>query len=851
MKRAILIDGNNLVFRSYYATAYSGTILKNSKGVSTNAVLGFVKMINKIINEEKPEFIMVAFDKGKSFRHEKYKDYKAGRSKTPPELLEQFPICKEILEYMGITSIEIDNFEADDIIGTFAKMADIDKMYDATIISSDKDLLQLISHDVDVKLLKQKDYEIMNEKTFQEKYGIEPIKIIDLKALMGDASDNIPGVKGIGEKTALKLIKEYNSLENLYNNIDNIKGKTKEKLISSKEDAFFSKELATIYKDINFNITFEDLKRKEINEEKLIKKYKELELFSLLKTVEKDTIISDINYIKVKDINEIKLENEYAYYLEVNKENYHNAEIIGMSFTDSKNTYYLDKKIIKNLKELPKGKKYTYDYKKSYCVFKNNNILFDNVIFDYYIGSFLLEKNSKDDISYIAGVNGYNILSYKELLKSDDLEKNISLKSKFIYEKSKDLIKELEENNMLDLYKKIEHPLIEVLAKMELNGIKVSVDKLKEMSEELAIKIELISKTIYNYAGETFNISSPKQLGEILFGKMSLPYKARKKDSYSTSHDVLVNLTNKHPIISYILEYRELTKLKSTYLDSLASYIKEDGKIHTIFKQLGARTGRLSSVDPNLQNIPVRTTEGRKIRKAFIPEFDYILTSDYSQIELRVLAHMSDCTDMINAFNNSEDIHNKVASDIFSVPVEAVTKNMRRSAKAVIFGIVYGISSWGLGENLSISPKEAKEYIDKYLDLYPGVKKYMDNIVEETKEKGYTKTLFNRKRTIDEINNPNYMIRMQGERMALNSPVQGTSADIMKMAMIKMDEELVKNNMKTKMIIQVHDEMVFDVPKEELEKLQKLVKNVMENVCKLKVNLKAEVDQGKNWYEAK
>lgn len=851
MKRAILIDGNNLVFRSYYATAYSGTILKNSKGVSTNAVLGFVKMINKIINEEKPEFIMVAFDKGKSFRHEKYKDYKAGRSKTPPELLEQFPICKEILEYMGITSIEIDNFEADDIIGTFAKMADIDKMYDATIISSDKDLLQLISHDVDVKLLKQKDYEIMNEETFQEKYGIEPIKIIDLKALMGDASDNIPGVKGIGEKTALKLIKEYNSLENLYNNIDNIKGKTKEKLISSKEDAFFSKELATIYKDINFNITFEDLKRKEINEEKLIKKYKELELFSLLKTVEKDTIISDINYIKVKDINEIKLENEYAYYLEVNKENYHHAEIIGMSFTDSKNTYYLDKEIIKNLKELPKGKKYTYDYKKSYCVFKNNNILFDNVIFDYYIGSFLLEKNSKDDISYIAGVNGYNILSYKELLKSDDLEKNISLKSKFIYEKSKDLIKELEENNMLDLYKKIEHPLIEVLAKMELNGIKVSVDKLKEMSEELAIKIELISKTIYNYAGETFNISSPKQLGEILFGKMSLPYKARKKDSYSTSHDVLVNLTNKHPIISYILEYRELTKLKSTYLDSLASYIKEDGKIHTIFKQLGARTGRLSSVDPNLQNIPVRTTEGRKIRKAFIPEFDYILTSDYSQIELRVLAHMSDCTDMINAFNNSEDIHNKVASDIFSVPVEAVTKNMRRSAKAVIFGIVYGISSWGLGENLSISPKEAKEYIDKYLDLYPGVKKYMDNIVEETKEKGYTKTLFNRKRTIDEINNPNYMIRMQGERMALNSPVQGTSADIMKMAMIKMDEELVKNNMKTKMIIQVHDEMVFDVPKEELEKLQKLVKNVMENVCKLKVNLKAEVDQGKNWYEAK
>lgn len=855
LKRAILIDGNNLLFRSYYATAYTGNTMKNSKGFPTNALFGFVNMMNKIINEENPEYIMVAFDKGKNFRHEKYDNYKAGRIETPKELLDQFPIAKEILKYMGIVSLEIDNYEADDIIGTFAKMADLDKAYDATIISSDKDLLQLISDDVDVKLLKQKDYIMMNKNTFFKEYGIEPIRIIDLKALEGDKSDNIPGVKGVGEKTALNLLREYGTLENIYDNIDNIKGKLKDKLIADKDNAFFSKELATIYKDIDFDISFEDLKRKEIDEEKLYNLYEELEFYSFIKNRQKE-VLKNIDYKIVEDINDIVLKDEYAFYLEVDNENYHNGEIIGLSLYDGEHCYYLSKDFIINNKDFfKKGKKYTYDFKKSYIVLNRYDILVKDVVLDYLIGAYLLNYNVRDDIAYISNTMGYDILFYENLLKAseDDKINNICLKSKFIYDKKEEIFESLESEKLLDLYKNIEHPLISVLARMEINGIKVSREKLEQMSEEMSIKIDIISKTIYNYAGEEFNISSPKQLGEILFEKLKLPFRGKKKgrNGYSTSHDKLVKLIGKHPIIKCILEYRELTKLKNTYLDTLGNYIKSDGKIHTMFKQTVTRTGRLSSVEPNLQNIPIRNEEGRRIRKAFIPEYDYIVTSDYSQIELRVLAHISNCKDLINAFNSSEDIHTKVASDIFNVPEEAVTKNMRRSAKAVIFGIVYGISSWGLGENLDINANEAKKYIDKYLDLYPGVKTYMNEIVKKSKETNEVRTLFNRKRVIDELSNPNYIIRMQGERIALNTPIQGTSADIIKKAMIEIDKKINELGLKSKMIIQVHDELVFDCVKEEKERLEELVRDIMENTYKLHVPLKVEVDYGSDWYEAK
>lgn len=855
LKRAILIDGNNLLFRSYYATAYTGNTMKNSKGFPTNALFGFVNMMNKIINEENPEYIMVAFDKGKNFRHEKYDNYKAGRIETPKELLDQFPVAKKILKYMGIVSLEIDNYEADDIIGTFAKMADLDKAYDATIISSDKDLLQLISDDVDVKLLKQKDYIMMNKNTFFKEYGIEPIRIIDLKALEGDKSDNIPGVKGVGEKTALNLLREYGTLENIYDNIDNIKGKLKDKLIADKDNAFFSKELATIYKDIDFDISFEDLKRKEIDEKKLYNLYEELEFYSFIKNRQKE-VLKNIDYKIVEDINDIVLKDEYAFYLEVDNENYHNGEIIGLSLYDGEHCYYLSKDFIINNKDFfKKGKKYTYDFKKSYIVLNRYDILVKDVVLDYLIGAYLLNYNVRDDIAYISNTMGYDILFYENLLKASEEDKinNICLKSKFIYDKKEEIFESLESEKLLDLYKNIEHPLISVLARMEINGIKVSREKLEQMSEEMSIKIDIISKTIYNYAGEEFNISSPKQLGEILFEKLKLPFRGKKKgrNGYSTSHDKLVKLIGKHPIIKCILEYRELTKLKNTYLDTLGNYIKSDGKIHTMFKQTVTRTGRLSSVEPNLQNIPIRNEEGRRIRKAFIPEYDYIVTSDYSQIELRVLAHISNCKDLINAFNSSEDIHTKVASDIFNVPEEAVTKNMRRSAKAVIFGIVYGISSWGLGENLDINANEAKKYIDKYLDLYPGVKTYMNEIVKKSKETNEVRTLFNRKRVIDELSNPNYIIRMQGERIALNTPIQGTSADIIKKAMIEIDKKINELGFKSKMIIQVHDELVFDCVKEEKERLEELVRDIMENTYKLHVPLKVEVDYGSDWYEAK
>lgn len=855
MKRAILIDGNNILFRSYYATAYSGRIMKNSKGFPTNALFGFVSMINKIINEEKPEYIVVAFDKGKNFRHELYTNYKVGRIETPKDLLDQFPIAKQILEYLGIKHIEIDNYEADDIIGTFAKMADEDKMYDATIISSDKDLLQLISSDVNVKLLKQKDYILMNEKTFKEIYGIDPIRIIDLKSLEGDKSDNIPGVAGIGEKTALSLIQQYESLEKIYENIDSIPGKLKEKLINDKENAFFSKRLATIYKDIDLGVKFEDLKIGKINEEKLYELYEELEFYSFIKKIQKK------NEEKLEYKKEIDVETKnkkFSFYLEVDNENYHKANIIGASLYDGVNSYYLTQEDLIKKSDLLNNILVTYDLKKSIVVLKKLGIDF-SAKFDTMIAAYLLNYNIRDDIAYLANIENYNIIFYenminkKQNLTSKEIEEAICLKAKFLYETKDKYESKLIEEEMIDLFNNIEMPLIPVLADMEIEGISVSREKLYEMKEEIEIKINNLSRDIYNYAGMSFNISSPKQLGEVLFERLGLPYnKKRGKTGFSTGHEVLIKLKEVHPIIEKILEYRNLTKLMTTYLDSLANYIMEDGKIHTIYKQNITRTGRLSSVEPNLQNIPIRGEEGRKIRKAFYPNEDsIIMTSDYSQLELRILAHISKCEALIDAFKNHEDIHTKVASDIFGVEEASVTKSMRRAAKAVIFGIVYGISGYGLGENLDLPVHEAKKFIDKYLSLYPGVKEYMNRIVIEAKSSGYVRSLLNRKRVIEELNNTNYMIRAAGERIALNTPIQASEADIIKIAMINVYNKFKKNNLKSKIILQVHDELVFNVLNEEKEKVQKIVTETMENAYELVVPLKVETDFGNNWYEAK
>lgn len=853
MKRAILVDGNNLLFRSYYATAYNGNLMKNSNGFPTNAIFGFVNMINKIILEEKPEYMLVAFDKGKNFRHEKYKEYKDGRIKTPEDLLLQFPYAKMVLENMGIKYLEVDNYEADDIIGTYARLADEDRNYDATIISSDKDLLQLISDDVNVKLLKQKDYILMNTDTFKEYYGVEPIKMIDLKALMGDASDNIPGVKGIGEKTAINLIKEYESLENLYDKIDTVKGKTKDKLIEDKDNAFFSKELATIYREVPVPYTFEDLKIDSYNTQDLIKIYEELEFNSLIKKLKESTssVQKESNdEIQYSDV--LKIDKPFAFYLELTNDNYHIGEIIGLSIYDGTKNYYLTKEeIIKN-KDIFKYAAYTYDLKKSMVALKKLDIDLTHVKFDTMIALYLLNKNVNDDISYVSNTYGYNI-NYLSDIRKNNLVKDIVLKSKFIYEIVEDLKTELKKFELEKLFDEIEMPLIEVLANIEENGVRVSKKILDEMKEEISIKINIVKDKIYNYAGTEFNISSPKQLGEILFEKLNLPYNKKKgKTGYSTSHDVLVKLADIHPIINLILEYREMTKLYSTYLEGLSNYILDDGKIHTIFKQTIARTGRLSSTEPNLQNIPVRTEEGKLIRKAFLPEGgSLIMTSDYSQIELRVLAHISKCENLKTAFLNHEDVHTKVASDIYGVPIESVSKSMRRTAKAVIFGIVYGISGYGLGENLEINPNEAKKFIEKYLKMYPGVKEYMDNIKKEAYEKYYVKTMFGRIRYLDELRNTNYMIRSMGERMALNTPIQGSSADIIKKAMIDVYKYFKENKLKSTMILQIHDELVFNVVKEEKEKVEKIVTELMENAYNLDVPLKVEVEFGDNWYNAK
>ena len=851
-KRAILIDGNNLLFRSYYATAYMGNLMTNSKGVPTNGLYGFVNMLNKIINEENPEYIMVAFDKGHNFRQDLYENYKDGRIATPQDLLVQFPIAKEICTLLGVKYIECDNYEADDIIGTF--MADEDKDYNATIVSSDKDLLQLISDEVDVKLLKQKDYIMMNTETFKETYGIEPIRMIDLKSLMGDASDNIPGVKGIGEKTALTLLQKYETLDGVYNHLDEISEKTREKLINDKENAYFSYKLATIYKTIDFDYTFESIKYSGPDTEKLIEKYKELEFNSFLKSIPTKIDNSSIEYEDVKG--KIELSGKYSFYLELNGTNYHTADMIGASIYDGKKSYYFDKASLMLNKDLLKNIEVTFDLKKNIVYLNRLGISIDSN-FDTLIASYLLNYNVKDDVAYLANTVGIqlayydNIIGKKSTMTKEEIALTIVKKAKYLYESEDGFKEKLVKEELNDLYNNIEHPLIRVLADMEINGINVNSDVINELKEDIKVKLSRLEDTIYNYAGEKFNISSPKQLAYILYDKLGLP-KGKGKNATSTAHDVLIKFTRSHPIINELLEYRNLNKLYTTYLDTFNDYIHEDGKIHTIYKQTGTRTGRLSSVDPNLQNIPVRSEEGKKIRKAFVASEDSVLlSSDYSQIELRILAHISNCESLKQAFINGEDIHTHVASDIFNCDEENVTSNMRRTAKAVIFGIVYGISGYGLGENLDITASEAKQYIDKYLSLYPEVNNYMNEIISKTRELGYVRTLLNRKREIEEIKNTNHLIRAMGDRMALNTPIQGTSADILKMAMIKIYNELKEKGYKTKMLLQVHDELIFDTPNDELNDIIELVRNTMENIYKLSVPLKVGIDYGKNWYEAK
>ena len=874
MKKIILVDGNNLLFRSYYATSYSGVIMKNSKGFPTNGLYGFINMINKIIEEEKPNYILVAFDKGKTFRHEKYSEYKAGRREMPEELKLQFPKAKEVLDAMGIKHFEIDNYEADDIIGTLAKTVDMEDEFIATIISSDKDLLQLISKEVEVKLLKTKGFIRFDEKTFKDTYGTTPIHMIDLKALMGDASDHIQGVKGIGEKTAINLLTKYQSLDNVYEHLNEIGGKTKEKLEQGKDDAYISYDLATIYKEVPIPFSLEDCIYKGMN----IKDYKdileELEFKSLLKKInfeseDQQTLNLEEDKkekIQIVDYKNFDFNRPYSFYLEMDGYTYSKSKVIGCGFSNLKESCFMmideliaNKEILENNIE-----KYTYDLKRMIILLHQYGININNCNYDSMIASYLLDYKLEDDITVLMNQFNYNCPSYEETYGTEKKKKEVNIettkeqcinKSRFIYDTRSKILLEIDDYDETKLFNEIEMPLSLVLADMELTGIRVDKKYLLNLKEELETKMKLMQEEIYKLADGKFNILSPKQLGEVLFDKLKIEYpKKRKKDdtSYSTSKDILDKIKDKNEIVEKVLEYRNLSKLYANYCVGLLDEIREDGKIHTIFNSCLTRTGRLSSSKPNLQNIPIRSDYSKLVRKAFIPEDNSILmSSDYSQIELRVFAHMADAKNLQEAFIEDKDIHAKTASDIFKVPIEQVDKKMRRIAKTVNFGILYGISSFGLSEDLKIDVASAKEFLNNYLNTYQGIKEYMEKEKEEAYQKGYVTTIMNRRRKIDELKSSNYMVRSSGERMALNTPIQGSAADILKKAMVELYRAMQEKKLKSKILIQVHDELVFNIYNDELEIMKELVKEEMEKVVKLSVPLKVDIETGNDWYEAK
>ncbi len=873
MKKVILVDGNNLLFRSYYATSYSGVIMKNSKGFPTNALYGFVTTINKIIQEENPSYILVAFDKGKTFRHLEYDAYKAGRKEVPDELRLQLPKARDFLDAMGIQHFEIDNYEADDIIGTLSKIVNQEEDFTATIISSDKDLLQLITDQVEVKLLKKNDFIRMTKEEFFKTYGFAPIHMIDLKALMGDSSDNIPGVKGIGEKTAITLLNKYESLDNLYAHLDEIKGKTKEKLELDQKNAYMSYHLATIYQDVEIPFSLEELKYQGVDQEKYIDLLKEFEFSSLLKKInvpplEKEVESLSKTHQETLEFSSFNGEEPFAFYIELDGLDYNKNKIIGMAICDKNHTYFIPPDEIQNYKSIFENDtlKYTYDLKKSLIVLSRLGIEIKNIVFDAMIAAYLLDYTVKDDISFVAKKLGYMIPLFEEshgtekrprLITDEMIKDECIQKASFILDVKDKLLTKLEEEGEKELFYETEMPLAFILTDMEQTGIRVDRAYLSQLEAELKDEMKRKEQQIYEEAGCTFNIMSPRQLGNILFEVLNIPYPQKKKGedkryTYSTSKEVLDKVIHYHPIVEKILEYRIVAKLYTTYAIGLQEEILEDGKIHTVFNQTLTRTGRLSSVRPNLQNIPIRTELGKRIRKAFIPEEDsLLLSSDYSQVELRMFAHLANAEGMIKAFQENQDIHATTAADIFHVPLSEVTKEMRRTAKAVNFGIIYGISSYGLAEDLKIAVSSAKKFIETYWETYPGIKEYMEKEKEEAYKNGYAKTIMNRKRIIEELENKSYTIRSAGERIALNTPIQGSAADILKKAMVQIYQIFKEKNLKSKMLIQVHDELVFNVKKEELDEVIQIVKDVMENVVSLRVPLVVDIATGNDWYEAK
>ncbi len=867
MAKLILMDGNSIAFRAFYGLP----LLTNKSGLHTNAVFGYARLLEKVIKEENPDYFLVAFDAGKStFRHKQYEEYKGGRQKTPPELGEQFAPIRKLIDAYGIKRFEHEDYEADDIIGSWTKLAD-EAGFETIVITGDKDLTQLASDHTKVYITKKgvTDIEVYTPEHVAEVYdGLKPEQIIDLKGLMGDKSDNIPGVPGVGEKTAVKLLKEHGSVENVIENLDQVTAKKlNENLSNNKDIALLSKELATIYREMTFDFNLESLKFKNEDSEEKYDLFKEMEFNSLLDNMEA-TEVDEVEAFTAKETDHLNdFSKDISVFLEVHGDNYIKLKPEFISITDGEHVFVkaiseIDNKALAEFLHSRESVN-TYDLKRQIALLHHLDIDFEDFTEDIMLASFLINP-SKKIIDVAETVADFNIS-----INSDDFHYGKGRKKKTpteeetlnfladkvqaIHQVKNVMTDKLKADEMYDLWHDLEIPLSKVLVQMELKGIKVEKERLEKMEAELAGQLEEIEAKIYELAGETFNINSPKQLGVILFEKLELPVIKKTKTGYSTAVDVLEQLQDKHEIIEYILHYRTISKLQSTYVIGLQSEVSEDGRIHTRFNQTLAQTGRLSSIEPNLQNIPIRLEEGRKIRQAFVPkqEGNVLLGLDYSQIELRVLAAITKDESMMEAFTNDIDIHTKTAMEVYGVDLDDVTPLMRRNAKAVNFGIVYGISDYGLSQNLGITRKEAGQFIETYLNSFKEVKTFMHDVVQDAKRDGYVTTLLHRRRYLPDINSRNFNARSFAERTAMNSPIQGSAADIIKLAMVKFANSEAAKDFDVELLLQIHDELIFDIPEDQVEAFIPIITEIMEDALDIGVPLKVDAGYGKDWYEVK
>lgn len=867
MEELILIDGNSLLFKAFYATSYTGNYMVNRNGIPTNGVYGFARMVDKILDNN-PKYVIVAFDYGKkTFRNELLDTYKAQRKETPEELIPQFSLAREYLTAHNITWYEVEGFEGDDIIGTLVDFGEKNNLK-VSVYTGDKDAFQLISPQTTIyRTVKGvTELDIYNEQTLLDKYGLKPDQIRDFLGLMGDTADNIPGIKGVGEKTALKLLHQYETIEGLEEHQNELKGKMGEKIRAGMEDALMSKKVATILRDVPLDVDLNKALYEGYNYETLKSFYETYDMNSLIKSMTIET--APKKELKLEIVDHMpEITKDSAVYASIYDTNYHRSIILGYGIYNDEQAYFIsyenalkDASFLGYLKDENK-KKYGYDIKSAVIGSRWNGVEINGYTFDLSLASYVLEPAIKEELKYVCTHFDYDGVQYDEEVFGKGAKKHIPddallaqhtvSKAKAIYELKDVVTKELKDKNQYELYEDIELPVTRILGEMEFAGTEIDLDVLKEMDEAFDETIEKLSNDVYRISGTTFNISSPKQLGQVLFENLGLKGGKKTKTGYSTSQDVLEKIIDAHPVVPLVLEYRMLTKLSSTYLKGLQEQVFPDNKIHTIYKQTLTHTGRLSSVDPNLQNIPVRSEEGKLIRKAFVSHNGYLVSFDYSQIELRILAHMAHVTNLIDAFNQGKDIHRHTAALVFGVKDEEVTPQMRSQAKAVNFGIIYGMSEFRLSKDIGMSIQEARNFINKYFETYPEVKTYMDEVVEVCKKQGYVSTLLNRKRYIPTINDKNFMVRQQAQRYAMNTPIQGTGADILKLAMIEVDKALKAHHLKSQMILQVHDELIFDVFEDELEEVMSLVKEKMENCIKMDVPLIVEGNYAKNWCELK